>query len=216
MTDATETSSDLILFHWPQSRSTGVLTLLEALGADYTLKPIDLGAGAQRAPDFLAINPLGKVPTVLHGEAVITEQVAIFIYLADRYRNAGLAPALDDPLRGPYLRWMAYYGSCFEPALINRSLQREPAPASRSPYGDYDTMLNTLVAQLERGDYLLGDRCSAVDVLWGTALAWTTSFGLVPALPVIQAYIDRLQARPEAARTRKINERISAAQTQQN
>jgi glutathione S-transferase len=183
------------LFHAPQSRSLGVLTLLEELGADYRLQVLDLKAGEQRRPEYLAINPMGKVPAVKHGDAVITEQVAIYIYLADLYPEAGLAPVIGDPLRGPYLRWLAFYGSCFEPALVDRMMQHEPAPASTSPYGDYDTMLNALTAQLSQGPYLLGEKFSAADVLWGTALEWTTMFKLVPELPVLTTYIERVTAR---------------------
>eukprot|EP01136_Pigoraptor_vietnamica_P020934 Opistho-1_new@70512 len=97
------------LFHCPQTRSSGALLLLEELQADYRLHVLNMKAGEHRQPAYLAINPMGKVPAVLHGDALVTEQVAIFIYLADLYPEAGLAPALGDPLRGPYLRWMAYY-----------------------------------------------------------------------------------------------------------
>jgi glutathione S-transferase len=188
------------LFHAPRTRSAGVLILLEELAADYELHVLDMKAGEQRAAAFLAINPMGKVPAVLHGDALVTEQVAVFIYLADLYPEAGLAPALRDPLRGPYLRWLAFYGSCFEPALIDRAMKREPAPASTSPYGDFDTMFSTLTDQLARGPWLLGERFSAADVLWGTALTWTTGFKLVPELPVTTAYMARLNARPAVAR----------------
>ena len=116
--------------------------------------------------------------------------------------QAGLAPPIGDPLRGPYLRWMAFYGSCFEPALIDKAQKREPATPSMSPYSDYDTMLKTLTDQLGRGSYLLGERFSAADVLWGTALSWTVMFGLVPELPVIQGYVARVNARPAVLRAR--------------
>jgi glutathione S-transferase len=199
------------LFHSPNTRSTGALVLLEELGADYQLHVLDMKSGEQRKPDYLAINPMGKVPAIRHGDAVVTEQVAVFLYLADLYPEAGLAPAIGDPLRGPYLRWMAFYGSCFEPALVDRAQQREPAPPSTSPYGDYDTMLDTLIGQLEKGPWMLGERFTAVDVLWGTALRWTTMFGLVPELPVIKAYIERTGARPAVARARAKDAELAAA-----
>jgi len=199
-------------FHAPQSRSAGTRALLEELGADYELHLLNLKEGQQRQPDYLAINPMGKVPAIRHGEALITEQPAIYIYLADLYPEAGLAPSIGDPLRGPYLRWMVFYGSCFEPALIDKSMQRVPAAPSTSGYGDYDTMLKTLVDQLERGPYLLGDRFSAADVLWGTALNWTTMFKLVPELPVIRAYIDRVLARPAIQRAAALDAGLVAAQ----
>ena len=200
------------LFHAPNSRSSGVLTLLEELGADFDLQVVNIKASEQLAPAYLAINPMGKVPAVKHGDALITDQVAIFLYLADLYPEAGLAPAISDPLRGPYLRWMVFYGSCFEPALIDRALKREQAPRGMSPYGDYDTTLKTLTDQLASGPWLLGNRFTAADVLWGTALTWTTGFKLVPALPVIQSYIDRWNARPSVARVKARDAELAAAQ----
>ncbi len=196
------TAPDLTLHHSPNTRSTGALILLEELGAPYQLHVMNMKAGENREPAYLAINPLGKVPAITHGDALVTEQVAVFLYLADLFPAAGLAPLIGDPLRGPYLRWMAFYGSSFEPALIDRSQKHVP-PVSMAPYGDYDTMLATLVGQLDKGSYLLGERFSAVDVLWGTALRWTTMFGLVPELPVIAAYIERVGSRPAVVRARE-------------
>lgn len=198
------------LFHAPNSRSTITLTLLEELGADYELRVLDLKGGEQRSPTYLAINPMGKVPALLHGGAVVTEQPAIFIYLGDLYADAGLAPAMGDARRGPYLRWLVYYGSCFEPALVDRAMKREPASPSTSPYGDYDTMLKTLTDQLARGPYLLGETFTAADVLWGAALAWTVRFGLVPELPVISAYTGRVNARPAVARVQERDAALAA------
>ena len=123
------------LFHSPNTRSTGVLILLEELGADYELNLVDMKANEQRAAAYLAINPMGKVPAILHRGALVTEQVAIFLYLADLYPEAGLAPPIGDALRGPYLRWMVFYGSCFEPAVVDRAyvdlLSDRTAPPDR-------------------------------------------------------------------------------------
>ena len=187
-------------FHAPQTRSGGTLALLEELGADYDLHLLNLKAGTQRQAEYLAINPMGKVPAIRHGDALVTEQPAVMLYLADLYPDAQLAPSMGDPLRGPYLRWMVFYGSCFEPAVVDRSLQRDPAPIGMSPYGDFDSVLRTLTDQLAAGPYLLGERFTAADVLWGTALNWTTRFKLVPELPVLRAYIDRVAARPAMQR----------------
>ena len=193
-------SRRITFYHAAQSRSAGTRALIEELGAEHDLHVLNLKRGEQREPAYLAINPMGKVPAIRHGDALVTEQVAIYLYLADLYPQAGLAPAIGDPLRGPYLRWMAYYGSCFEPAVMDRAQQHVPASPASCAYGDYDTMLKTLTDQLQRGPYLLGDTFSAVDVLWGTALNWTVSFKLVPDLPVIRAYIDRVTSRPAMQR----------------
>ena len=192
-------------FHAPQSRSAGALVLLEELGADYELHVLDLKQGDQRRPEYLRVNPMGKVPAILHEGALVTEQGAVYAYLADLYPEAGITPAIGDPLRGPYLRWLFYYGSSFEPALIDKSMKREPAPPASSPYGDYDTMLKTLTDQLAAGPWLLGERFTAADVLWGTALRWTTMFKLVPETPAVAGYIARVASRPAAARAAKID-----------
>ena len=152
-------------FHSPNTRSSGAFALLEELDADYDLHLLNMKAGEQRQPAYLAINPMGKVPALRHGDALVAEQGAVFLYLADLFPAAGLAPSIGDPLRGPYLRWLFFYGSSFEPAIVDRAMKREPAAPSTSPYGDYDTMLKTLTDQLAKGSYLLGERFSAADVL---------------------------------------------------
>ena len=204
-------SSDTIVFyHSPNTRSSGTRLLLEELGAPYELRAVNMKAGDQRKPDFLAVNPMGKVPAILHRGQLVTEQGAIVIYLADLFPKAGLTPALDDPLRGPYLRWLVYYGSSFEPAVVDRALKREQAPLAMSPYGDFDTMLKTLTDQLAKEPYLLGDRFTAADVLWGTALRWTTAFKIVPEVPVIMDYIKRMMARPAVGKVTEADAKLSA------
>jgi glutathione S-transferase len=207
-----KSSRKITFFHSPNTRSTGVLILLEELGAPYELTVLNMKAGEQRASNYTAINPMGKVPAVTCDAELVTEQPAIYIYLADLFPQAGLAPAIDDSLRGPYLRWLVFYGSSFEPAVVDKSQKREPAPRGMSPYGDYDTMLGTLTQQLAKGPYLLGAQFTAADVLWGTALTWTTKFGLVPMLPVIQSYIERVNARPAVVRGRAKDAGLAAAQ----
>lgn len=202
----------ITLYHAPNSRSSGTLTLLEELGAPYRLHVLNLAAGEQRRPAYLAVNPMGKVPAILHGDALVTEQPAIFTYLADLFPDAGLAPAIDHTLRGPYLRWFAFYGGCFEPALLDKAMGHEPARPAMSPYGDYGTMLATLGAQLRAGPYLLGGRVTALDILWGGALRWTTMFKLVPETPEIAAYIERVTSRPAFARAAAIDAELAAGQ----
>ncbi len=200
----------ITLFHAPQTRSAGAFTLLEELGAPYALQVLNMKAGEQRKSEYLAINPLGKVPAIRHRGALVTEQVAIFIYLADLFPKSGLAPALDDPRRGPYLRWMIYYAACYEPAIIDRALKREAGPLAMSPYGDFDVMLGTIVAQLTASPYLLGDTVTAADVLWGLALNWGTLFGIVPPNPVIADYVKRINARPAFIKVAEIDAKLAA------
>ncbi|WP_349810821.1 glutathione S-transferase family protein [Xanthomonas dyei] len=190
----------ITLFHNPRSRSRGVLVLLEELGASYSLQIIDLEKEQQLAPEFLAINPMGKIPTIVHGDSVVTEQGAIYQYLAELYPEAGLSPAPGDADRGAYLRWLAFYGAAFEPAIVDLALKRSPPPRSLSPYADSDTVLNVVYAQLAQGDYLLGTRCSAADVLWGGALAWMVQFGMIDPPAPTHTYIARMAERPAVAR----------------
>jgi glutathione S-transferase len=204
--------SRIAVYHAPQTRSTGVMVLVEELGAEVDVVVLDLKAGEHRAPAFLGVNPLGKVPALLDGDALVTEQVAIYLFLADRFPERGLAPAIADPLRGPYLRWMAFYGSSFEPACVDRALKREPGMRGMSPYGDYDSTLKAVTDQLARGPWMLGDRFSALDVLWGTALGWMTTFGIVERDPVVGAYVDRVAARPASRKVRDGDAALAAAQ----
>jgi glutathione S-transferase len=205
-------SGKLIFHHCPNTRSSIALTLLEELAIPYKLHVLNRHADELKQPEYLAINPMGKVPALSHGGAVITEQAAIFIYLGDLAPEAGLAPAIGDPLRGPYLRWLAFYAASFEPALIDRALKRDPGPYGMMPYGDYETTISVVRAQLAKGPYLFGDRFTAADILWGAALNWTASFGLIEKTPEIDAYIARVVNRPAAVRVRARDAELEAAQ----
>jgi glutathione S-transferase len=191
-------------FHAPQTRSGATRALIEELGVKVDMQVLNLKAGDTRKPEYVAVNPMGKVPAIRHGDALITEQPAVMMYLADLYPETRLAPPIGDPLRGPYLRWMVFYGSCFEPAVIDKSMERDPAPLAMSPYGDFETMLGTLTDQLDRGPYLL----------YGTALDWMTQFKLVPELPVIRAYIDRVISRPAMQRAAAADAELAATQSE--
>jgi glutathione S-transferase len=204
------TTQPITLFHTPQTRSTGALTLLEELRAPYSLHVLDMKAGQHREAAYLALNPMGKVPAILHGDVLVTEQVAIGIYLADLFPEAGITPAIGDRLRGPYLRWYAFYAGCFEPALIDKALKREPGPVAMSPYGDVESTIRTIVAQLSKGPWMLGDKFTAVDVLWGTALTWMTGFGLMEAVTPVKAYVERWNARPVVRTVADIDAKILA------
>ena len=203
----------MMKLYWsPRTRSFSSLWLMEETGQPYERVLIDISTGAQKKPEYLAINPMGKVPAIRHGEAVITEQVAIYLYLADLYAEAGLAPPIGDPLRGPYLRWMAFYGSCFEPAVIDAWMKREPVQKQACGYGDHETVLTTVIGQLSNGPYLLGERFSAADVLWGSSLSWMNAFGLLPDTPVIAAYIERFQKLPATIAANEKDGALAAAQ----
>ena len=205
------TTQPITLFHSPKTRSSSALALLEELKAPYKLHVLNMKAGEQRQSAYLAVNPMGKVPAILHGDALVTEQVAIGIYLADLFPEAGITPAIDDALRGPYLRWYVFYAACFEPALCDKAMKREPGPTAMVPYGDLATTLNTLTAQLGKGPWLLGDRFTAADVLWGTALTWMTGFGLVEPVAPIKAYVDRWNARPSVKKVAQIDSELVKA-----
>lgn len=206
----TRTQGDLVLFHAPNSRATTTLALLDELGASYQLCSLDVSAGEQRGAAYLEVNPMGKVPALTHDGVLVTEQPAVFLYLADLFADAELAPRLDDRSRGSYLRWLVFYGSCFEPAIVDVSLKREPARSTVSPYGDFTTMLDTVSAPLVRGPYLLGERFTAADVLWGAAFSMMIGWKLVPARPELVDYAARVQARPAFARAAAIDAALVA------
>jgi glutathione S-transferase len=206
------TKHPITLFHAPRTRSSGTLALLEELNAPYTLHVLNMKLGEQRQSAYLSINPMGKVPAILHGDTLITEQVAIGIYLADLFPEAGITPAIGDVLRGPYLRWYVFYAACFEPALVDKAIKREPGPAAMVPYGDLTTTLNALTTQLSKGPWILGDRFTAADVLWGTALTWMTGFGLVDAVAPIKKYVDLWNARPSVSKVAQIDADLLKAQ----
>ncbi len=199
------TQQPITLFHCPQTRSSGALALLEELRAPYTLHVLNMKTGEHRQDGYLRINPMGKVPAILHGEVLVTEQVAIGLYLADLFPEAGITPAMGEALRGPYLRWYVFYAACFEPALVDKALKREPGPVAMLPYGTVESTVRTLVEQLRQGPWLLGERFTAVDVLWGTALTWMTGFGLLERTGPVMAYVDRWNARPSVRRVTDID-----------
>jgi glutathione S-transferase len=205
-------TSRVTLFYAPRTRATGALALMEELDVPYNLEVLDFQAGEQRGAKYLAVNPMGKVPAIVHNGALITEQPAVYLYVSDLYPEKGLAPKIGDALRGPFVRWLVYYGSSFEPAVVDRSQNRAPAPPALSPYGDFDTMLKTLNDQLRQGPWILGEKFTAADVLWGIALQWTTNFKLVPETPQIKSYIERVHARPAIQRANAKDAEYAAKQ----
>lgn len=188
------------LYHASPSRSSTILWLLEEIGQPYTVEQVDIREGRHRSTAFLAINPLGKVPTIVHDGTVVTETGAIATYLADAFPAAKLSPPIGHRDRGAYLRWLFFYGSCYEPAIIDKAMKREAGAVGLSPYGSYDAVIETTAKALETGPYLLGATFSAADVVLGSGLAWTMGFGLVPKRPEFEAYVARLDARPARMR----------------
>lgn len=148
-----------------------------------------------------------------HGGVIITEQPAVLLYLADLYPKAGLAPATDNPLRGAYLRWMVYCGSCFVPAILDRVHGREMLPRGRSQYGSWDDMYTTLASYLDERTSFLGDTFSAADVLWALAFQWSKQFANVTWTPAIEAYVERTMARPAMQRAMRKNSELAASQS---
>lgn len=200
---------ELKLFHNPQSRSAGVRILLEELDLPAEFELVDFKA-PEKSPALMAANPLGKVPTLLADGVVVTEQVAIYQFLAELKPEAGLSPAVGDALRGPYLRALAFYGSSFEPAMIDKALKRDSGQPGMSPYGNQPAVEQWVRSQLQAGTWFLGDRFAAVDCLWGTALGWMTRFGLIEATPEIAAYLERFAARPAVQRARALDQALLA------
>jgi len=207
-------SSKIILHHAAPSRSSTALFMLEEIGAPYELKVLDLQKEEQFKAEYLAVNPMGKVPAIEHGGQIITEAGAICTYLADAFPEAGLAPAIGDPMRGPYLRWMFFQGNCLEPAIIDHALKREPGRRGMMPYGDYETTVSTIEKVIEKGPWFLGERYSAADVYVGSAIAWGLQFQLLPEGDAFKRYVARLNERPARQRAMSIDQKLMAAAKQ--
>lgn len=156
---------------------------------------LDFEKGEHKRPEYLAINPMGKVPAIRHGDVVVTEVAAICCYLADVFPAAGLAPAIGDPRRGPYLRWMFFAPSCLEPAMTDYALKREPGRPGMMGYGTFEDTMNVTAAAVSAGTYLLGDMFSAADVVLGSALRCGMMFKIIPERPEFVAYAQRLGER---------------------
>jgi glutathione S-transferase len=191
----------LKLYHATPSRSSVTLWMLEEVGEPFTIELLSLKNGDQRKPEYLAINPMGKVPTLDDGGTIVSEVSAVCCYLADAYPKAGLAPLIGDKLRGPYLKWLFYAPSCIEPAIIDKAMNRPPPPRSTAGWGDYDTVIEVLrEATGKASPYLLGERFTAADVVVGSSLRWGMQFKLLPELPEFLAYTQMLAKRPALQR----------------
>lgn len=201
------------LFHAPNTRSSGTLRLLEEMGVPHRLHVLDLAEGEHKRADYLAVNPMGKVPAIRLGETVVTEQGAIALFLGDLFPETGMCPPPGDPLRGALLRWLFFYGDCVEPAVLQKAMKWEAPRASMAGYGSYEDTMAAVSGQLAKGPWFLGERFTVADGVWGPALTWLTRFGLVPATAEISAYVERFDARPAAARVAAIDAELAAKQT---
>jgi glutathione S-transferase len=198
----------LVLYHHPYSRAANVLWMLEELGIDHELRFVDMPAGAHKAPELLALNPMGKLPILTDGDQVITEVAAIGLYLADRYALGRLAPKLDDPRRGTYLRWSLFAPSVIEPGAIAKANNWEGKP-SQVGWGTHEAMLGAIESAVQDRDYLLGDSFSMADVIFGGTVRYMLRFKLLESRPAIAAYGERLAARPALQRADARNTAIA-------
>lgn len=196
----------MMKLYWaPRTRSFTTLWMMEETGQPYERILIDTAAGAQKSPDYLTINPMGKVPALKDGEATMAEAAAICTYVADRYPAVHLAPSPDDPRRAKYLYWMFFAPSCIEPAIMQIFTKLE-IPSSSAGWGEATQVFDVLDRAVEKGPWLLGEEFSAADVVIGSGLNFATRlFKMVPARPSFDRYLDRCAARPAFQRATEIS-----------
>ena len=174
----------ITLYHSPASRAFTAYWMLEELGVAFRVKTIDIRKGEQKSAEYLKLNPSGKVPTITDGKVVVSENPAIGIYLADRYGYGTLAPKIDEPDRGPYLKWMVYATAVADP-VISLHAQKIDVPGFAVSFGAYDDMVGVLTRSLEGRKYLLGDRFSAADVVLGATISFALYNKALPPEPEI-------------------------------
>ena len=205
MTDA------VVFYHWPMSRARMVHWMLEETGAPYRVELLNLEKGEHKKPAYLAVNPMGKVPAIVHRGTVITETGAIIAYLADEFDAASLAPRVKSPGRGAYLRWLFFAAGCVEPALIDRMLERPPAErVGAVGYGTYEHVVDVLEKALTPGPYLLGDHFTAADLYVGSQIGFGLMVKSLEPRPVFRSYVDRVNARPAYKRAMEQGEKMVA------
>jgi glutathione S-transferase len=202
-------SEEIVFYTHPRSRGRIVRWMLEEIGQPYRTEVLEYGS-TMKAPAYLAVNPMGKVPAIRHREVTVTECAAICAYLADAFPEAGLAPALEDSARGTYLRWMFFAAGPMEAAVTAKSLGllAPPDKAGMTGYGGFEQMVDALETAIETGPFILGDRFSAADVYVGSQIGWGLQFKTLPERPTFAAYSARVQARPAAARARALDDAL--------
>jgi glutathione S-transferase len=195
----------MMQLYWaPRSRSFSALWLMEETGQPYERVLIDIRTGAQRSPDYLAINPMGKVPALKDGEATLAEAAAICAYVAERYPEAKLAPPLGSPLRAKYLYWLFFAPGCIEPAMVQIATKIEMNSVAAG-WGDAQRVFDVLDAALSKGPWILGEDFSVSDIAIGAALNFAVRlFKMVPPRPSFEAYLARCMARPAFQRAEKM------------
>ncbi|MBS0367445.1 MAG: glutathione S-transferase family protein [Proteobacteria bacterium] len=204
-------NDEVVFYYNPMSRSRTVLWMLEETGAPYRVELVNFTTGEHKKPAFLAVNPMGKLPAIVHRGVVVTETSAICAYLADAYPAARLAPALTEPVRGSYLRWMFFAAACLEPAHMDRMLERPPVSRTTAlGYGTYEDVMRVVEAALTPGPWLLGRQFSAADVYLGNQLRFGQMMKSIEPRPVFLAYLGRLTQRPAYQRAEEINGRYIA------
>ena len=197
----------MLKLYWARhTRAARALWMLEEAGTDYELARVDLSDKSAKAdPAFRAASPMGKVPALEDGAAKLADSAAICLYLADRFPKAGLAPALDDPLRGRYLFWMTFTPGVIEPAVMEKLAGGKPN-RSRHGWGDYDSMIETLTGGVTPGPWLLGERFSAADVLVGASVQFLRQMGALPDIDSLNDYAARCVERPAYRRARELEQ----------
>lgn len=199
----------IALYHHPFTRASTVVWMLEEVGVAYELRWVDAMAGAQKSPEMLKLNPMGKLPVLVDGEAVVTESAAVALYLGDRYAAGRLAPALDDPARGLYLRSAFFSPSVVEPAAAARASGGN-FNAGAVGWGTYETMLDATETLIGAGPWLLGERFTMADTILGGTLRFLLTFGMVEPRPAFKSYVERLDARPAYQRAAARNAAVAA------
>jgi glutathione S-transferase len=203
-------SDELVFYSYPMSRGRVVHWMLEEVGVPYRYEVVNLEAGDQKKPNFMAVNPMGKVPALVHRGTVITEGAAICAYLADAFPAAKLAPPTDSPARGTYYRWLFFGAGCFEPAVIDRMLERPAARPGAMSYGRYEDTLDTLEKALKPGPYILGAQFSAADVYIGSQIGFSMMTKAVEPRPAFTEYANRVEQRPAYKRCMEKSDKIAA------
>lgn len=178
--------------------------MFEEIGLEHELRFVDFTKGENKTPAFLAVNPMGKLPTLVDGETVVTESAAIGLYLADRYSLGKLAPACDDPARGTYLRWSLFAPSVIEPGSLAKAAGWSFKP-SQAGWGDYDAMLAAMESALAGREFLLGSKFSMADIIFGGTVRFMLQFKMLEG-KTFADYVARLSARPALQRADARNE----------